>query len=93
MQQFCRLTHFTVFMRVDGSISDGAPEPGSPAGRPDLPGCVGVLPGEAEVEHEDVTHRLRQAADGEVRRLHVAVQKADVVDGLDALQNLEEKNN
>ena len=78
-------------MRVDGSVSDGAPEAGGPARRPDLTGGVCVLAGQPEVEHEDVSHRLRQAADGEVGRLHVAVQEPDVVNRLDAFQNLEEK--
>ena len=76
-------------MRVDGSVSDGAPEAGGPARRPNLSRGVCVLPGQPKVEHEDVSHRLRQAADGEVGRLHVAVQEPDVVNRLNAFQDLE----
>ena len=82
------LTHLLVLVRVDGGVAHGAPEASGAARRPDLALRVGVLAREAEVQHEDVAHGRRGAADGEVGRLDVAVQEAHVVDGLDALQDL-----
>ena len=89
--EFCSqsLTHLFVLVRVDGGVPHGAPEPRRAAGRPHLALRVGVLPREAEVEHEDVSHGRRGPPHGEVGRLYVPVQEAHVVDGLDALQDLQ----
>ena len=61
-----KLTHFPIFVRVNGSISDGPTKSGGTSRRPDLSGRVGVLPREAKVEHKDVSHRQRQTSDGKV---------------------------
>jgi len=46
-------THF-VFMCIDGSIADGAPEPSSSAWGSNLPCGSGVLPRKAKVQHVDL---------------------------------------
>ena len=75
-------------MRVDGGVPHGAPEPRGAAGRPHLALRVGILPREAEVEHEDVPHGRRGPPHGEVGRLYVSVQEAHVVDGLYSFEDL-----
>ena len=82
------LTHLLVLVRVDGGVPHGAPKPCRAAGRPDLALRVGVLPREAEVEHEDVPHGRRGPPHREVGRLDVPVQEAHVVDGLYSLEDL-----
>ena len=57
-----RLTHLLVLVSIDGSVSDGASEPGRGPGWPHLPIGVGVLPGQAEVQHVDLPHCLRSSA-------------------------------
>ena len=83
------LTHFPVLVSVEGGVSDGAPEPGCSPGWPHLALGVGVLPGQPEVEHVDVAHGGGGAAHGEVGGLDVPVEEANVVDGLDASEDLE----
>ena len=88
--EFCSqsLTHLLVLVRVDGGVPHGAPEPRRAAGRPHLALRVGVLPREAEVEHEDVSHGRRGPPHRKVGRLDVPVQEAHVVDGLYSLEDL-----
>ena len=58
------------------------------AGRPNLALRVGVLPRQAEIEHEDVPHGRRCPAHSEVGRLYVPVQEAHFVDGLYSFEDL-----
>ena len=76
------ITHLLILVSINGSISDSASEARSPPRRSDLSGSVGVLSGQPEVQHVNVSHGLRRASNREIGRFNVSVKEAHVVNGL-----------
>ena len=63
-------------MSIYGSISDGSTESSGPSGWPNLSGRISVLPGQAKIQHEDLSQSLRGSANSKVRWLDVTVKEA-----------------
>ena len=70
------LTHFFVFMSIYGSISDSSTESSGPSWWPDLSGRISVLPGQAKIQHENLSQSLGGSANSKVRWLDVTVKEA-----------------
>ena len=74
--------HFLVLVGVNRSVSDSSTEASGCSGRSHFSRRVGILAGEAEVEHVDLLHLGDGLSDGEVRRLDVTVEKSHLVNAL-----------
>ena len=78
-----------VLVRIHGRVSHRATKASLRSSCSHRAFGIGVLSRQAEVEHEHRAARRRQPAHGEVRRLDITMEKADRVDRLDGLQNLQ----
>ena len=75
-------------VRADARVSGGPAEAGDVAGRADAAARQAEAPREAKVDHDTLLPPAGACAHGEVGGLEVAVQVADLVDGLHRAHDL-----